>query len=392
VALLILRMVQAVGGTAAIALTYAVVADISTSAERGKYMGYAGAGLLMGPAFGPTIGGILSQYLGWRSTFWFLAIYSGILLVLFGLFFPETCRKVVGNGSIPARGVNQSVLSWWQQRRLAQQSPDDITSEETRPARQKVAFPNPLATLKIVAEKESGIILFYNGLFFTGMMTTVSGIPVLFRQAYNLNELHLGLCFIANGMGSLISSISMGYVVDWNFRRHAKKAGMTITKGKQQDLSNFPIERVRFEIVIPGHIVGILGLLLFGWTVKYQTHIAGPEVALFIIGLGVSSAFNLTNGLLIDLHRDQPAAATAAINFARCLMSAGGSAAIIPMCNAMNPGWAFTLMALVYVVLIIVPFWVMRDGMRWRQEREEKKRIRAEEKERERQDVEEHQD
>ena len=52
VALLILRMVQAVGGTATIALTFAVVADIATSAERGKYMGYAGAGILMGPAFG----------------------------------------------------------------------------------------------------------------------------------------------------------------------------------------------------------------------------------------------------------------------------------------------------------------------------------------------------
>lgn len=39
VALLVLRMVQAVGGTAAIALVYAVVADIATSAERGKYMG-----------------------------------------------------------------------------------------------------------------------------------------------------------------------------------------------------------------------------------------------------------------------------------------------------------------------------------------------------------------
>jgi MFS family permease len=47
-ALLILRMVQAVGGTAAIALTYAVVADIATSAERGKYMGYEGAGILVG--------------------------------------------------------------------------------------------------------------------------------------------------------------------------------------------------------------------------------------------------------------------------------------------------------------------------------------------------------
>lgn len=62
VALLILRMVQAVGCSAALALAFAVVADLATSAERGKYMGYAGAGILMGPAFGPTIGGILCQY------------------------------------------------------------------------------------------------------------------------------------------------------------------------------------------------------------------------------------------------------------------------------------------------------------------------------------------
>lgn len=278
------------------------------------------------------------------------------------------------------------MLSWWQQRRLAKQSPGDAEHEEERPEKRKVAFPNPLATFKIVAEKESGIILLYNGLFFTGMMVTVSAIPDLFRQAYKLNELDVGLCYIANGIGSLLSSLTMGHVVDWNFRRHAKRVGMTITKGKQQDLSNFPIERVRFEIVIPGHIIGILGLIAFGWTVKFQTHLAGPEIALFVIGFGISTAFNITNGLLIDLHRDQPAAATAAINFARCLMSAGGSAAIIPMCNAMNPGWAFTFLAFIYVVLIIVVFWIMRDGMKWRQELAEKKRIRAEKKETEQQE------
>jgi multidrug resistance protein len=320
IALLILRMVQAVGGTAAIALVYAVVADIATSADRGKYMGYAGAGILVGPAFGPTIGGILAQYLGWRSIFWFLAIFSGVLLVIFVFLFPETCRNVVGNGSIPATGINQSVLAWWQHHRRAA----DMDIKEPKPEKRKVGFPNPLATFQIIAEKESGIILLYNGFFFTGMMITVSAIPELYSQAYQLNSLHLGLCYIANGMGSLLSSLTMGYVADWNFRRHAKAMGFTITKGKQQNLTNFPIERVRMEIVIPGHIIGILGLIAFGWSVKFQTHIAGPEVALFVIGFGISTAFNMSNGLLIDLHRDQPAAATAAINFARCLMSAGG--------------------------------------------------------------------
>ncbi|KAI8940457.1 hypothetical protein NX059_004143 [Plenodomus lindquistii] len=381
IALLILRMVQAVGCTAAIALTFAVVADLATSAERGKYMGYAGAGILMGPAFGPTIGGLLAQFLGWRSIFWFLAIFSGVLLVLFIFLFPETCRKVVGNGSIAPTGVNRSVITCIQQRKLAKQQFEHDGTATVKPPKQKLAFPNPLVTLRILFEKESGIILLYNGLFFTGMMVTVTAIPDLFYQAYGLNELHIGLCYIANGMGSLLSSLTMGHVVDWNFRRHAKSMGMIITKGKQQDLSNFPIEHVRLQIVVPGHIIGILGLVCFGWTVKFQTHLAGPEIALFVTGFGVSTAFNITNGLLLDLHRDQPAAATAAVNFARCLMSAGGSAAIIPMCRAMNPGWAFTFLALVYVVLIGVVFWVMRDGMTWRQEIEERRRAKREEKE-----------
>lgn len=364
-------MVQAIGGSAAIALSMAVVADISTLAERGTYMGFAQAGILMGPAFGPTIGGLLARYLGWRAIFWFLAIFSGALLIIFVFFFPETCRKVVGNGSILPQGVNRSVISCIQQRKLAKRSPGQTSP---RPPKRKTAWPNPLATLRILMEKESGILLLYNGLFFTGMMVTVAAIPDLYQEAYGLDELSIGLCYISNGVASLVASIGMGRVVDWNFRRHAKAVGLVITPGKQQDLSNFNIERARLEVLVPAHIIGIFGLIAFGWTVRFRTHLAGPEAALFVMGFFITTAFNVTNGLLIDLHRDQPAAATAAVNFARCLMSAGGSAAILPMCHAMNPGWAFTFIGLVYVALLPVALWVMRDGMKWRQELAEKRR------------------
>jgi len=123
--------------------------------------------------------------------------------------------------------------------------------------------------------------------------------------------------------------------------------------------------------------------VLFDWTLKFGTHIVGPEVALFVMGFGVMTAFNITNGLLIDLHRDQPAAAAAAVNFTTCLMSAGGAAAIIPMCRARNPGWAFTFIAFIYVALLGVVVWMMRDGMKWKQELAEKKRLQREEKENE---------
>lgn len=376
-ALLILRMVQAFGCSAAIALCTAVVADIATSAERGKYMGYATAGLLIGPAFGPTLGGLFAAYLGWRWTFWFLAIFSGLLLVVFAAFFPETCRNVVGNGSIPARGANQSVLGYLQHRRhlreLANSPESDQASVQHSIQRRKFVFPNPLRTLKILTDKESCILLLYNGLFFLGMMLVTAGIPDLYAEAYGLGTLDIGLCFITMGVGSLASTLTMGHVVDWNFRRHAQRLGMTITKGKQQDLSNFPIERVRFEVVLPGHIIGILAFILFGWTLKFRTNLAGPEIALFFIGFGVSTSFNITNTLLIDLHRDQPATATAAVNLVRCLMSAGGAAAILPMCHAMNPGWAFTFFALVYVLLISVIFLLMNKGQQWRTEATEQK-------------------
>lgn len=391
-ALLILRMVQAIGSSATISLAVAVVADIATTAERGKYMGYATAGILFGPAFGPTIGGVLVQYLGWRSAFWFLAIYGGACLVLFMLLFPETCRKVVGNGSIPAKGINRSLFSYLQARKTcktcktlkAEEEEVEDAEASSTPAHQenKIKNPklnwnslNPLLTLKILAEKESALVLLYNGLFFTGMMLTSTAIPSLYKRAYALDELKIGLCYISLGAGALVSALTAGHITDWNFRRHAKRLNFPITKGRQQqDLSAFPIEVARLQVVAPGHVIGTAGLVVFGWSVQFRTHLAVPETALFLVGFGVSTAFNGANTLLIDLHRDRPATATAAVNFVRCLLSAGGCAAIVPMCERMGVGGAFTFVAGLYVGLYAAVVWIMRCGMRWRGELEGRKR------------------
>ena len=71
------------------------------------------------------------------------------------------------------------------------------------------------------------------------------------------------------------------------------------------------------------------------------------------VGLGVSASFNTSNTLLIDLHRGKPATATAAVNFVRCLISAGGVAAIVPMVQAMNPGWCFTFWGLLFIQTLV---------------------------------------
>jgi len=73
-ALFILRCMQSTGSSGAIALGMGIVADVSSTSERGKYMGIVGAGTMIGPSLGPVLGGIFVQFLGWRSIFWFLVI------------------------------------------------------------------------------------------------------------------------------------------------------------------------------------------------------------------------------------------------------------------------------------------------------------------------------
>ena len=64
--LLILRMLQSTGSSGTVALANALVSDLVTSAQRGSYISYVSMTAMVGPSFGPVIGGLLDEYLRWR--------------------------------------------------------------------------------------------------------------------------------------------------------------------------------------------------------------------------------------------------------------------------------------------------------------------------------------
>ena len=173
-------------------------------------MGYASAGLLIGPAFGPTIGGLLAQYLGWRATFWFLAIYTAVLAVLFTSLFPETCRNVVGNGSIKPQGWNMTLVDYIRSRRSAGTNSNTAANATGPKRRGKIPLPNPLRTLKVVAEKDMQLILFFNTLIYLIFIITVSTLSTLFARIYNFNVLQIGLCYIPYGLGCCLAGVITG--------------------------------------------------------------------------------------------------------------------------------------------------------------------------------------
>lgn len=69
-ALIIFRVLQALGAGMMMAIGPAIIAATFPPNERGRALGLIGSTVAAALAFGPTIGGILSDYFGWRSVFY----------------------------------------------------------------------------------------------------------------------------------------------------------------------------------------------------------------------------------------------------------------------------------------------------------------------------------
>ena len=376
-ALLVLRCFQSSGSSGTIALGNGVVADITSNSERGIYMGLVMCGPMIGPAVGPVLGGIFAEFLGWRAIFWFLVIMAVVFLIPFVIAFPETARAIVGNGSIKPRGWNMSLINYLKTRktRLANEAEAKAVEHGIKSQR-RVNWPNPTKTLAIVAEKDAGLLLMYNALVYTAFYCVTTSTPVLFAKTYGFNSLQVGISYIPYGAGSICASFVCGKLMDYNYRRVARKVNFTINAKHGDDLRDFPIEKARIQVIYPMLFLGTATLLCYGWVMQVNAPLAAPLVLQFIIGLCLTGVFDIISTMLVDLYPSQPATATAANNLARCTLGAGGTALIIQMIEAMGRGWCFTFIALVVMVsspmLLAVGMW----GPQWREER----RVRVEDR------------
>ncbi|TVY73194.1 Itaconate transport protein, partial [Lachnellula suecica] len=340
-ALLVLRCLQSAGSSGTLALGNALVSDIATSSERGTYIGYSSMGALLGQVLGPIMGGLLNKFLGWRAIFWFLFIFSAVVLLLFLVLLPETCRAVVGNGSIPPQKWNISLLTYLKQRSLLKSSTALPPSPPPLPSKR----PNLLASLKIIFSKQGSLLLLYTGFIFSGFYTITAALPAAFAKNYGFNSLQIGLCYIPFGCGSLTSAILTGKTVDWNFRRHARILGIPITKGRQTSIRHFPIEKARLQIIFPLMFAGSAFMVAYQWVVEAGTNLAGPLILLFPMGFCITGAFTVLSALMVDLWPESPGTATAASNLVRCWMSAGVVAGIGPLIAEWGNGVTGVLIA-----------------------------------------------
>lgn len=89
---IVARFLFALGATAGLQVIYTVIGDLYVPPKSIQIASYMTLVFAMSPSISTTIGGFLTQYLGWLSCFYFLIIYC-IVLVFLCKFLPETLQE-----------------------------------------------------------------------------------------------------------------------------------------------------------------------------------------------------------------------------------------------------------------------------------------------------------
>jgi multidrug resistance protein len=202
--LFFLRILQSAGISGSYAITYGVVGDLFTPAERGGYSGIVSFVLNTPPSIGPIISGLLMQRWGWRAIFWFLSAISPCCLILVALFLPETSRSLVEDGSLAPRRVNRVPIPLL----LPEQKTGQPPGFGSAPRR--CYFPNPLKPLALLRKPNTVIVIGSVGIWYTIYSCLQASLSSLFTQIYHVPGLVSGLTYIPFGVACAISAFGTG--------------------------------------------------------------------------------------------------------------------------------------------------------------------------------------
>lgn len=412
-ALILLRATQSVGGSAVISISYGVVADLVTSAERGSMLGPMLASGNLGPCIGPVIGGgvVMTGQPAW--CFWALVIFGGAALTLILWTFPETQRTIVGNGSVPAMGIWRTwwslMVDWRRDRRPTlekdsekggncagsavdsfddtvptninitedgEKSTNDVAAEDpnkTATGKGRLIFPNPFVSLRLIFYWDTFLGLWLAASPYAVWYLIQASIPVVYGHGsggYGFKDIYVGLCYLSGGSGVIAGGFVCGKMMDINYKHVALKFGFSANKGDNHNIHDFPIEeaRSRFSLLILAFSACVL--VGFAWAVQLKVHPAVPLILQFYMGAKCTVLHQVYSALVVDIFPEKPSTIAASNNIIRCGLSAAVVAALNPLVNVMGRGWFFTMVAFLDGGLCMVCVVVLRRwGKHWRDKR-----------------------
>ncbi|KAI8640320.1 major facilitator superfamily domain-containing protein [Parasitella parasitica] len=333
--LIVFRALQASGASSGQTLGAGSIADVFDVAERGKAFGVFFIGPLLGPSIGPLIGGILCEFRGWQSSFYFVAEFGGCILVLVTFFLPETVRR---------------------ERPVPRKSSLDIKAVNTNSIRSTFT---PLVTM--LSDLSILVMTLYGTILFASLFVLNPTITDTFKTLYNYNAWQVGLSYLCLGGGLVVGSVISGIYSDRVIKDLRKKLGPE---------NVYP--ELRLKTAYPSFILVPAGYLIYAWTTEKHVGVYGPLFGLFIYAIGQMFAMTSSSIYYVDSKPGRSASAVAINNCIRSLAAAVVTIFSTTWVRSMGPGKVFTILAAISIVNTTFVLLVKLYGRKWRMDFEKR--------------------
>jgi MFS family permease len=140
--------------------------------------------------------------LGWRWIFWFLVILTGIYFIIILFLLPETQRKIVGNGSVPPKGIHKSLFDSITRDRWKSDNQTELDS--------RTHIPNPFKCILMLFSKGNLIVIVIGSITYTVKMTLQTSLAAQCIDIYGLDYLQAGLTYLPSGISGAVASYITG--------------------------------------------------------------------------------------------------------------------------------------------------------------------------------------
>ncbi|KAK4148063.1 dityrosine transporter 1 [Dichotomopilus funicola] len=338
----VFRVLTAFEGTAFILVGSACIGDIYRPTERATALGWFLSGTLIGPAFGPFIGGIIVTYTSWRVIFWLQTGLSGLAaLFTFTPLLPETIhhRKV-----------------------------DDLEGYSSRQRFSVLwSMVNPTRVLRL---------FIYPNLITTGlasssvvwnMYSLLTPIRYVLNPRFHLTTpMQSGLFYLAPGTGYLVGTLVGGRYADHIVKKWIVK----------RDGVRVPEDRLRSALPFMGAVIPAC-LLIYGWGVEKEVGgIPLAVITLFVQGVAQLFCFPSLNTYCLDVMQGRGAEVIAGNYFVRYLFACAATACVLPAVQGIGVGWFSTITAAFLVISTVAVQATVWRGRNWRESVDRRRRAR----------------
>ncbi|KAF4455666.1 hypothetical protein F53441_2066 [Fusarium austroafricanum] len=329
---IVFRAVSAFGGTALILIGPTCIGDIYRPTERGAAMDWFLTGTLVGPAFGPFLGGIIVTYSSWRSIFW---LQTGLAAAgALGVYFivSETAHHLKINDLKTLSGKKKTLKI--------------------------LGMISPIRVLRLFQYFNIALVACGSAALTWNMYSLLTPIRYILNPRFKLDSpLLSGLFYLAPGFGYLVGTFGGGHWADMTVKRWIKKRGGV----------RIPEDRLRSTLPFMGAIIPG-SMLVYGWTVNQEVGgIPAPAIAMFVQGVAQLFCFPSYNTYCLDVMPGQGAEVAATNFFARYLVGCVASAVVLPAVEVIGIGWFSTISAAFLIVSALATMAAIRWGKGWRE-------------------------